>query len=105
MEGPCDYDGDVDVREYLVPLMETYGVDVVFNGHTHGYERGELNGVYYIIAGGGGGGLDYFCQDWPHVAVSQYIHHYVTVDIDGASLTLEAHRTDGSIFDTFSVLK
>jgi len=102
---PCDYDGDLDVREHLVPLMETYGVDVVFNGHTHGYERGELNGVYYIIAGGGGGGLDYFCQDWPHVAVSQYIHHYVTVDIDGASLTLEAHRTDGSVFDTFSVVK
>jgi acid phosphatase type 7 len=102
---PCDYDGDLEVREILVPLMETYGVDAVFNGHTHGYERGLLNGVAYVIAGGGGGTLDHFCQHWPHVVISRYIHHYVTVDIDGAAMTLKAHQLDGSVFDSYSVQK
>ena len=102
---PCDYDGDQDVRDIIVPLMETFGVDAVFSGHTHGYERGYLNGVYYIISGGGGGALDHFCKDWPHIAVSEYVHHYVTVDIDGPSLTLNAHRYDGSVFDSVSIVK
>jgi len=97
---PCDYDGDADVREHLVPLMEAYEVDAVFNGHTHGYERGSLNGVLYIISGGGGGGLDYFCQDWPHVEVSVYVHHFVLLDIDGSTLTLSAQKHDGTVIDT-----
>ena len=102
---PCDYDGDPEVRDYLVPLMEEHGVDVVFNGHTHGYARGFLNGVTYIITGGGGGRLDQDCMDWPHIAVSAYVHHFVTVDIDGPSLVLNAHGDDGQIFDTYSLMK
>ena len=38
----------------LVPLFEQYGVDVVFNGHDHHYERSYKDGVYYIVTGGGG---------------------------------------------------
>ncbi|NLP09735.1 hypothetical protein GX408_04970, partial [bacterium] len=53
-EGWEGYPGEIKARTHLVPLFETYGVDMVFNGHTHDYERGFLNGVYYIITGGGG---------------------------------------------------
>ena len=28
-----------DVQTHLVPIFETYGVDVVFSGHDHHYER------------------------------------------------------------------
>ncbi len=53
--------GEQNVRDYLLPLFEKYSVDMVLNGHTHGYERGILNGIYYIISGGGGGAwLDVF---------------------------------------------
>lgn len=102
---PCTHDGEQSVRDFIVPLMEVYGVDIVFNGHTHGYERGFLDGVYYVVSGGGGGGLDRFCHDWPHVTVSEYIHHYVMVDIDGSILTLAAHHRDGTVFDSFSITK
>lgn len=30
------------------------GVDMVFNGHSHSYERSEQDGVVYVVAGGGG---------------------------------------------------
>ncbi len=36
-----------------IPLLaEKYGVHLVFSGHMHGYERGYLNGVYYVTQGG-----------------------------------------------------
>ena len=34
------YDGEPDLREHLVPLMEEHGVDVCVSGHAHTYERG-----------------------------------------------------------------
>ncbi len=45
------------VRDHLVPLFETYGVDVAFSGHDHHYERADpaLTGnTLYIVSGGGG---------------------------------------------------
>ena len=37
----------VQMRENFVPLMEKYGVDVIFSGHSHSYERSfMLNGHY-----------------------------------------------------------
>jgi len=44
-------------RNHLVPLFTTHGVDVVFNGHDHHYERTDpalTGGVLYVVAGGGG---------------------------------------------------
>jgi len=35
-------------------LFEKYGVDLVFNGHVHSYERSVKNGVTYVVTGGGG---------------------------------------------------
>ena len=62
-------DGDATLRSQLVRRMEHYGVDLCFSGHMHGYERGHLNGVNYIIAGGGSY-LDFsepLVTDWPHM--------------------------------------
>ncbi|MFH1749554.1 MAG: metallophosphoesterase, partial [bacterium] len=41
----------------IVPLFESKGVDIVFNGHDHNYERSLVNGIYYIVTGGGGAPL------------------------------------------------
>ena len=30
------------VRENVVPILERHGVDLVFSGHSHGYERSAL---------------------------------------------------------------
>jgi len=55
--GVFDPDDWEPPRTYLVPLFTSYGVDVVFNGHDHHYERSDVSqtdGVLYIVAGGGG---------------------------------------------------
>lgn len=64
-------DGSAFLRSNLVPLLEQYNVNFCFSGHTHEYERGELNHVHYVVSGGGSW-LDHtepIVQDWGHMFV------------------------------------
>jgi predicted phosphodiesterase len=46
---------DMQLREQLEPLFLKYGVDAVFSGHEHFYERIKpQKGIYYFISGGAG---------------------------------------------------
>src|SRR5215469_14932264 len=46
---------DVDLRTHLEPLFEKYGVNVVFSGHEHVYERFKPeHGIYYFVLGNSG---------------------------------------------------
>lgn len=50
MHGP-----DLDLRSELTPLFKLYGVNVVFSGHEHAYERIKPeDDVYYFILGSSG---------------------------------------------------
>lgn len=40
--------------EYFAPVFEKYGVNLVFSGHNHVYERFIINGINYVVSGGGG---------------------------------------------------
>jgi chitodextrinase len=54
----------IEMREYALPILESYGVDIVLSGHSHSYERSHLLDQHYgtsgtltsamIIDGGGG---------------------------------------------------
>ncbi len=66
--------GNSFYQSYLVPLMEEYGVDACFSGHTHAYERGYQNGVFYCVTGGGSW-LDItepLVYEWPLITVGGY---------------------------------
>ena len=46
---------DTKLRQIVEPVFVKHGVDVVFNGHEHFYERIKpQNGIYYFISGSGG---------------------------------------------------
>ncbi len=60
-----------DMRENVLPILETYGVDLVLSGHSHSYERSFfLNGHYDVSSTfnnsmkvlDGGGQLDVDCS-------------------------------------------
>ena len=44
---------DLGLRQLLEPILIKYGVDVVFSGHDHFYERIKpQHGIYYFVSGG-----------------------------------------------------
>jgi 3',5'-cyclic AMP phosphodiesterase CpdA len=50
MHGP-----DLDLRNQLLPLLKIYGVNVVFSGHEHAYERLKpVDNIYYFVQGDSG---------------------------------------------------
>jgi Icc-related predicted phosphoesterase len=103
--------GDAELRTNLVPLMEKYGVDLCFSGHTHEYQRGWRNNVYYCMTGGGSW-LDLtepLVYDWPHMTVGGYhnlgngisgglVNEYVRVDVteNGWTATMVPFYYDGT---------
>jgi len=100
-EGWPGYPGEIGVRTYLVPLFEEYHVDMTFSGHTHDYERGFLNGVYYIITGGGGCTLEEGIQayDYDHVTVWINQHHFTYIQLQEKTMQLQAINKDGERID------
>ncbi|HQJ55865.1 MAG TPA: metallophosphoesterase [Planctomycetota bacterium] len=114
-------DGNAQLRATLVPLLERYGVDACFSGHTHEYERGFLGGTYYCVTGGGSW-LDHtepYTVDWPHMTVGGFhslgngidkglVNEYVQVIVDGdvAECRMQAFYPDGTwrgTLDTFTI--
>ncbi len=103
------YSDDSDVVSHLVPLLEANDVDIVFQGHSHTYERYFYHGVCYIVTGGGSGPLYPLVED-TEPPIRQFgltVNHHCTVDIDTVDklLTLRAVDIDGQMFDTIELKK
>ena len=100
-----NHGSQLDVRNAWCPLFEQYGVDIVFAGHDHNYERTEaINGVIYIVTGGGGAPLrDVGTSSW--TAHSERTYHFCHVDIMSRKLFLRAIKPDGTVFDSLVIEK
>ena len=103
----------VKVQTRLVPVFEAYGVDVVFNGHDHDYERTcpilndacttpQDGGVVYVVTGGGGAPLYSVGSDW-FTAYSGSLHHFLKMEVNDCWLRLDAIGTDGNVFDSYEI--
>ena len=42
---------EINMRQYVLPVLEDYGVDVVFCGHSHSYERSYFLDSHYGLSG------------------------------------------------------
>jgi len=93
---------DVSLRVILEPLFVKYGVDVVFSGHDHVYERLKpQKGITYFVSGSGGqlrrgdvrpSGLTaaYFDQD----------QSFMLVEVAGDEMFFEAVSRSGATVDS-----
>jgi len=82
--------GNLYAAEHYAPVLAKHGVTLVFSGHDHHYQRGEVDGLGYIVSGGGGAPLySVRCgvrgkrrckvdDGMKHVAKE---HHYVMIEV------------------------
>ena len=97
--------GDLQVRAALEPLFLRYGVDLVFNGHDHDYERSVSSGIVYIVTGGGGAPLYDKVNSNPASLYFTSTYHSVQVTVAGSLLSATGVRSDGVAFDGFTLFK
>jgi predicted phosphodiesterase len=102
--------GEGDPRSRpVIPLLERRGVDLLFCGHVHDYERtwpirdgrvDEERGVTYVQTGGAGGHAEVHApaRSW-FTAHARAAHHFVLVNVLGGTLDLKAYDDEGRLFD------
>lgn len=106
--------GDLRVRQ-LVELYDRHGVDIVWNGHIHSYERTwplresravNRDGTVYMITGGGGGSLETAgpYRPWFQNNV-RHGHHYCMVHVNGTRIEIRSFDLEGRMFDTVALEK
>ncbi len=106
--------GDAAIRQ-IVPLYEKYGVDMVFFGHLHTYQRtlpikdnlvDQKNGVIYVQGGGGGGNLEDFAPSRAWFSAKTYRgHHYFIISVHNNTLNLKMYDTEGRMRDYLDLTK
>jgi hypothetical protein len=98
------YIGETFVRNDWVPLFTQKNVDIVICGHQHSYQRGETNGVMYIVSGGGGGTLDtQVVADWPFVKVEWSRYHFDIMEVKGPVLSWNTYDDNNQPLDMFTL--
>lgn len=112
-KGPSSH-GDLRVRQ-LVPLFDRHGVDIVWNGHIHSYERtwplrGERvvseGGTTYIITGGGGGHLETAGPIRPFFQNNvRHGHHFCFVAVHANKLEFKAFDLENRLYDVTTIEK
>src|SRR5262249_25486513 len=97
----------------LAPILEKHGVDVVFQGHAHDYERtspikgGRVDpkGVVYFLAGDGGAPLNKKALNEPWSAAFADRYGFLDVRVDERSFEVRAVGLDGRVFDRWRAEK
>ena len=120
------------LRDAYHPLFEKYGVDILFSGHAHNYQRtyplsyNKINssqpiindngkseyispkGMFQIVVGTGGIDFDRFSNREPFIVFQQDSSYgYLNVDVGdhGKMLIGRYYSNNGTILDQFKIIK
>ncbi len=80
-------------------LLRQHHVELIFAGHDHLYERGEVDGLKYIITGGAGAPLYLVTGAAPGSEKAISTHHFVEVDIQADVVKIRARGLAGNTLD------
>lgn len=92
----------LDVRAAVEPLFVAGGIDIVFTGHDHHYERTlPQQGIVYVVSGAGCKLSDVGWSDFTAHAESTL--QFMLVQIEGDVMDVQAVGTDGRVIDQFQI--
>jgi hypothetical protein len=86
-------------KQGIVELMRDHKVDLLFAGHDHVYERGEGQGIKYIVSGGAGAPLYSREHAAPETQFFEPTHHFLEVSVDGDEVDVVARRASGAVIE------
>ena len=92
-------------REFWGDIFERNNVQVFLNGHDHHYHHAINKGVHYITTAGGGAGLYETDAPQPETVKFSKINHFISIDIDIETATLNVIDLDGNEIDKIIVNK
>ena len=99
-----NHGGRADVLLPWLDAFERYGVDIVFNGHDHTYERSVRRGIWYLVTGGGGAPrYAVNSKPNPYQVYAESSLHFCKLTIEGERLSLQMIRADGAIGDRMTL--
>jgi len=95
----------IRLKNLVHPIFEKNGVDMVFGGHDHNYERSYpimtrkgKKPITYIVAGNGGTSMRYIgSREW--TAYAERVFGFTRIGIDGSKLHLQAYSIDDKVID------
>jgi hypothetical protein len=80
-------------------ILRRHRTDLVIAGHDHLYERGDDQGLRYLVSGGAGAPLYPVRRRSAATRFAASEHHYVRGELDGDHVTFTALRIDGAVLD------
>lgn len=91
------------LRKQLEPLFTRYGVNVVFSGHDHIYERTKpQQGIEYFVTGAGGktrrGGVD-MRSSIREVSFDED-NHFMLIEVEDKQVSFQAISETGTVVDS-----
>jgi predicted phosphodiesterase len=92
---------ELELRVMLEPLLVQHGVDVVFSGHDHVYERFRpQKGVHYFVVGPGGQEPRTMRPSQETAASFDGEYNFMLVEVSSDALDFHAVSRTGAIVDT-----
>lgn len=90
----------LELRVMLEPILVRYGVDAVFSGHDHIYERLKpQKGIHYFVAGAGGQHERGIQPSAATAASFDEDRSFMAVEVIGHQLYFQAVSRDGAVVD------
>ena len=94
----------LELRVMLEPLLVRYGVDVVFSGHDHIYERlRPQKGIHYFVVGPGGQEPRTIRRSAETAASFEGEYNFMLVEVVRDALEFHAVSRTGAIVDTGTI--
>jgi 3',5'-cyclic AMP phosphodiesterase CpdA len=102
-----NHKGNQTARDRYVPILTRHHVDLLLAGHDHIYQRGERDGLRYIVSGGGGANLyKASCgiagkPSCPEDGMQKFAseHHFIVLTVKDDTLEMCPRKPDGKLLE------